>query len=381
MNKIEHLIKNNKVIQGIYVFLGSLFFKIIGLFVKQDGKLILFSSFGGKNFNDSPKLLFEEIKRRYGNKFECVWAFVEPNKFKIEGAKSIQINSLKYFITALKAKYWVTNVNIERGLHFQKKNCVYLNTWHGICLDYIGNDRPGRKDYNFKKLNYMCVSGDFDKKIYKTAFNCRDDQFLECGMPRNDYLVKGKFDVDKLKKELGLPLDKKIILYAPTWRENYADKTVDTFESPIHLKLWKEKLGKDYIFLFRAHSITKNIMNLETDDFCYDVSSYPDTNRLLSIVDILITDYSSIALDFAILGRPIFNFGYDYDEYKQKHGFYLDYEKEMPNEIIKEEDKLIALIKNINLKEEANKLNHIKKTYLNLTTGNSIAKCVDSLFR
>ena len=88
--------------------------------------------------------------------------------------ETVKIDAPAYFKMALKAKYWITNTNIERGLKFKKKSQVYLNTWHGIALKYIGNDCPGRKDYNFDTLDYLTVSGDYDERVFKSAFNARD---------------------------------------------------------------------------------------------------------------------------------------------------------------------------------------------------------------
>lgn len=377
----EKLVKKNIVIQWLYTFFGSLFFKFVGLFTKVNKKMILFSSFGGKSFNDSPKLIFDEIRRKYGNKFIYVWAFVKPENHDVpEECIKVNINSIKYFFVALKSKYWVTNVNIERGLHFKRKKNIYINSWHGLCLDYIGNDRKGRKDYNFKKMNFMCVSGLFDEKIYKTAFKMNEKQYLRCGMPRNDILIKNEKDINEIKKKLNLPLDKKIILYAPTWRENGGKKDYKTFDCQINIEKWKKLFGEEFVFLFRSHSIVKIINNLDFDDFCINVSSFQDTSEILLITDILVTDYSSILFDFSLLGRPIFNYGYDYDEYSKKHGFYVDYASEMPNGIIKSEEDLLNAIKNINYDEQKEKTLILKDKYIQYCSGDATQQCVEALF-
>ena len=377
--KIEYAIKHNSFLQKLYVAFGSLLIRFLGIFIRQNKKMILFSSFGGKKFNDSPKLIYDYINSRYKGEYVCVWAFLDPNSFPDLNCKKIKINSLKYFVYAQRSKYWVTNVNIERGLHFQKKTTVYLNTWHGVCLDYIGNDRPGRKDYNFKKLNYMCVSSSFDERIYKTAFNTSDNQYLKCGMPRNDCLVNREYKTDDVKKELGLPLNKKIILYAPTWREDFKRKIDYEFESQLNINNWKSIFEDEYIVLFRAHSITKKVSNIVFDDFCRDVTFYPDTNKLLSIVDILISDFSSILIDYSILERPIFNFANDYDLFLKTHGFYVDYEKEMTNGIISNEAELIDRLKNIDFDQEKIKTKALKEKYAIYSNGHATEECVKKL--
>ena len=128
-NLIAYLIKHNIVIQVTYRILMSFIFRFIGVFLKSDEKLVLLSSYGGKQFSDSPKTLFEAMKKdiRFQN-FHYVWAFESPDKCNVPGADKIKIDSLAYFIIALKAKIWITNVNIERGLSFKKSKAMSQQT-------------------------------------------------------------------------------------------------------------------------------------------------------------------------------------------------------------------------------------------------------------
>ena len=150
--KIAFILKHNLIVQRIYrVVLGTLF-RLLGFFVKTDNKLVLFSSFAGKNFNDSPKAIYDYMcSRPEFQSYRMVWAFTDPARFP--NLDTVKIDTMAYFLLAMKAKYWITNVNIERGLHFKKKSTVYLNTWHGIALKLIGNDCPGRKDYDFSNMD------------------------------------------------------------------------------------------------------------------------------------------------------------------------------------------------------------------------------------
>ena len=115
-----------------------------------------------------------------------------------------------------------------------------MNTWHGIALKYIGNDCPGRKDYNFDTLDYLTVSGDYDERVFKSAFNARESSYLRCGMPRNEELwLADENKMVAMRKKLGIPESKKVILYAPTWREStdggksYAIGWDDSWGSPM----------------------------------------------------------------------------------------------------------------------------------------------------
>ena len=209
-DRIVYILKHNKVIQKMYVVIMSSVFQIWGKFQKIDDHVVLFVSFMGKSFNDSPKVLFDYMqKNEQYKKYRCVWAFEHPEKYS--ELETVKIDTPAYFIMALKAKYWITNTNIERGLKFKKKDQVYLNTWHGIALKYIGNDCPGRKDYNFDTVDYLTVSGEYDEKVFKTAFNAKESSYLRCGMPRNEELWNATEENKiELRKKLNIPEDKKL---------------------------------------------------------------------------------------------------------------------------------------------------------------------------
>ena len=233
-DRLIYILKHNKFIQKLYVVIMGFVFRIWGMFQKTDEKLVLFVSFMGKNFNDSPKVMYDYMQSHPGyKKYRCVWAFEHPESFP--ELETVRIDTPAYFKTALKAKYWITNTNIERGLKFKKIDQVYLNTWHGIALKYIGNDCPGRKDYNFDTLDYLVVSGDHDERVFKSAFNAKSSSYLRCGMPRNEELWLADDNAKaQMRKELGIPEDKKVILYAPTWRESTDGGKTYAIKPPIH---------------------------------------------------------------------------------------------------------------------------------------------------
>ena len=124
--RLVYILKHYKWIQYTYRKVLSLFFRFVGLFVKMDTNLVLINSWVGKKYNDSPKVLFETMRDdpRFKN-LKYVWAFEHPEKYDLRGAKCIKIDTWDYFITALKAKVWITCVNIERGLTIKKKNTIY----------------------------------------------------------------------------------------------------------------------------------------------------------------------------------------------------------------------------------------------------------------
>ena len=331
----------------------SFVFRLVGCFVRIDDNLILFSSFMGKNINDSPKVIFDYITSHEEYRdYRCVWAVENPENYP--DVETVKIDSPAYFILAMKAGYWCTNTNIERGLKFKKKKQVYLNTWHGIALKYIGNDCPGRKDYNFDTVDYIIVSGDYDEQVFKSAFNAKKTSYLRCGMPRNEELwyVTPERKAE-LREKLSIPEDKKVILYAPTWRDSEDGGRSYTIKPPIHFDEWQKALGDEYVVLFRAHHQTTKVLGMVYDSFVRDVSNYPSVNELMIVADLLITDYSAIAFDFSILCKPILCYTYDYEEYLVKRGTYFSMNERYPNPICIEERELLERIKNLDDKVEA----------------------------
>ena len=376
--RLVYILKHNSILQKIYRVCMSMAFRVLGLFVSTDENLVLISSFMGSKFNDSPKAMYDYIRSnsKYDN-LKCVWAFEHPEKYP--ELDTVKIDTPAYFITALKAKYWITNTNIERGLSFKKKKTVYLNTWHGIALKKIGNDCPGRKDYNFNPVNYLCVSGKHDENVFRSAFNAKEESYLRCGMPRNDVLWgASKENQRMLKEKLGIGADKKVILYAPTWRDSDNGGKTYEIKPPIDFDRWKTELGDEYIVLFRAHHITTKVLDVRFDDFIRDASDYPDVNELMMASDLLITDYSAIAFDYSILCRPILCYAYDYDTYLADRGTYFDMDEKYPNKSFKTEDQLLDHIKSLDFEQESAKTERFRNSFIEYRA-DSTKTCVEAL--
>lgn len=377
--RVIYLLKHNALSQTIYRVLMSFVFRVIGLFVRVDDKMVLFVSFMGKGFNDSPKPIYDYMKAHVEyEQYDCIWAF--ENLSLYPELKTVKIDTFAYFKTALKAKYWITNTNIERGLKFKKKKQVYLNTWHGVALKHIGNDCPGRKDYNFDTVDYLVVSGDYDERVFKSAFNAKDDSFLRCGMPRNEGLWQATGDNKReIRTKLNIPASKKVILYAPTWRDSTDGGKSYEIKPPIHFDEWKTALGDEYIVLFRAHHQTTKVLGIQFDDFVRDASDYPMVNDLMIASDMLITDYSAIAFDYSILCKPILCYAYDYDTYLAERGTYFDINDRYPNKICRTEEELLNRISNVDYETECSNTRRFRDEFIQYGIG-STERCVKTVF-
>lgn len=343
--RIEYLLKHNTFIQFMYKHIVSAILRFAGIFIRTDDKLFLFNSFGGRKYNDSPKVVFETMRadeRFKDNNF--VWAFEKPEQFNIHGARSIKIDTWEYFKTALKAKVWISSVNIERGLHFKKKNTIYINTWHGAGTKKIGNACNGRKDYNFSAVDMMLVQSEFEREIFERDFLCKPQAIRKIGFPRNDELFHVTENQKKIfREQFNIPGNKKVILYAPTWRDSKDGGLSYEFIPPLHIDKWKKRLSDDYVMLFRMHTFTTKF-EMHFDEFARNVSDYENLNHILAITDVLVTDYSTIIYDAAIANIPFICFGFDYDSYSKERGFYYDLNNEYPGGVLQTEDEVIERI-------------------------------------
>ncbi len=367
MKKIKTLLKNNRFLYLSFNFIGSFFLRFIGLFCKTDTKLILFNSFGGAKYDDSPKAIYDYMisSNKYKD-YKLVWAIDSPKLFDNKNVNYVKNNSFKFFVFALKAKYWITNSSMERGLKFKKKNTIYINTWHGTALKKIGVDTSTTSS-KFKTSipDYFYCQSSFDKDVFCRAFQFDEKIMRIVGLPRNDELCNvDQKELESIKKELNIPLDKKVILYAPTFREYNYDINGCFIAPPVDLRKWEKELFDKYVVLFRAHYEVNKVLNIEDSEFLKNVTNYPHLNDLLKISDIMISDYSSIMVDYSILERPIYCYCYDYDEYNNKRGLYFDLHKLMPNGVSENEDDLLKQIKNCNYKEQAKKTKKFKDQFV-----------------
>lgn len=353
------------------------------LFDKEDSvdsNTIVFESFGGKNYSDSPKYIYEYMQKNYP-KLNYIWVFNNPDKNVIIGnAEKVKKGSKEYYDAYSKAKFWVSNARLPLYLN-KKENQIYIQTWHGTPLKRLANDMkvvrmPGTTTANYKKnfyaetsrWDYLVSPNRYSTNIFKTAFWMDGERTWEIGYPRNDVLVNRSDDqeyINQIKKDLNLPEGKKVIMYAPTWRDDeFVKKGQYLFDLKINLENLQKELGENYVILLRMHYLIANALDLNGyEDFAIDVSNYSDISELYLISDALITDYSSVMFDFGILKRPQYFFAYDIEKYdKGLRGFYMDYMNDLPGEIITDEFKLAEELKNIDEHKEKYK-DKIEKFY------------------
>ena len=394
--------------KGMYI-LKRTKYVITGFNKKIDEKTIVFSCFNGKSYTCSPKAIYEYMltDEKYKD-YKFIWFFNDVKKYEFLNKNAntkVVLNKSKEYTKYLQtAKYWIFNFKIADYIK-PKKEQVFLQCWHGTPLKRLGCDlthfdnqlntsKEMKKRYKIEaeKFSYFISPSKYCTEKFISAWNLKEigkeNIIIEKGYPRNDFLFKyTEEDVKRIKQKiLGENItDKKIILYAPTYRANQHKSGVGyVYKEEADFTKMREKLGKDYIILFRPHYFVANAFDFEKyKGFVYNVSDIDDINELYIISDILITDYSSVFFDYANLKRPMIFYMYDLEYYRDKsNGFYFDVEKELPGRIVKTDDELIDEIlrvtKDFKYDERYKKFND---TYNYLDDGNASKRVIEEVIK
>lgn len=337
------------IFYGIY----AIVFKIFRIFPIKQNKIVLLSPHN-ENFNDSLGAVMNELILR--DEFELV---------KISGLKGIDKSSpkavadsilalLRFFTVDVfhlaTAKFIFMNDNFMpmAKLNFSK-DVIITQLWHaegvfkkfGYHIDQPDEIRSLEKAGN-DKLSYVVCSSEDVRPIYAEAFGMDADKVLALGSPRTDWLFKEineKRLRDDFDREYPMCKGKKLVLYAPTFRENQADD--EALLDNIDIGTFNDRFP-DAVLLVRLHpQVHTSKARL---DGAVDVGAYPNVQRLIRICDVLITDYSSICMDFALLEKPVYFYAFDLEKYTMERSFYYDYESYVPGPVARDFQTLLNLM-------------------------------------
>lgn len=378
-SKGKAILKRYSFLYRIYYYLMSLLINALKVFVKSDDKLILFVSFGGRRCTDSPKAMYDFMLKdaRFAD-YKLVWGFIEPGKYP-EIKHKVKIDTLDYFITSLKARCWITNVLIERGLNYKGKNTFYLYTGHGSPIKKAGRDEHNKGHFKSASKSHFDASlaqSVFEKEIRSRVLDIPIDNVYITGAPTNDILTAKDDNYRKLlRKQLGIPEGRTAILYAPTFREYRNYGTFDMAE--VDFSKWHELLGNDYVILYRAHPIAMTDSKNNSDWFI-DVTQHESIEQLMIASDILVSDYSGLITDYSIMHKPIYLWTFDYEKYQEARGLYFDIRRALP--YAEKEEDLINLITDGFTHEQKEQVVDFQKLYAT-RYGSGTKNAIDLLFK
>ncbi len=305
--------------------------KVLAVGTFHNRRVVFFSYFG-KQYSCNPKYLCEYLMQA-SPEYEIVWAFAKPEDFawlEQRGMHIVRYNSLAFARACLTSGFVVTNSQLPAWFPVLRRMHI-INTWHGGgAYKRVGTGflRASKGKQLMDALSrhkpcvYLSSSKAFTQLTIRQSFE-HEGEVLECGMPRNDLLVRQSTPevTQRVKERLGIDPDTRILLYAPTYRED-REISSDYFDLNIARDALARRFGGTWTIVFRLHYLVAGKLPA-TQDYV-DASTYPDMQELLYAADVLLTDYSSSIWDFGLTGRPCFLYVPDLDEFDLQRGFYSD---------------------------------------------------------
>lgn len=280
----------------------------------------------------------------------------------------------------------------------KREDTVLLETWHGTPLkrlafdlnDVVGGVSNYKDKFYRQKENwdYLLSDNPFSTEKFQSCFMYPKEKILEYGYPANDplYAPDREERARKIKEKLGIPVDKKVIMYAPTWRDdNYYEIGQFKFDLDLDVNRLEKEFGDEYVLLLRLHYLVVEALDMSKyGEFAVNGSAYDDVTDLYLITDILITDYSSVFFDFANLKRPVLYYTYDLERYRDVlHGFYLSMEDDLPGPMLLTNDEVVDAIKNIDQIQEKYKdrYEEFYNRFCCIDDGHATERVVNKIFK
>ena len=312
------------------------------------------------------KYIYLELNK-YDYDISTVWVLSD----EINNIKSCKKNSFCFFYYVMTAQIIIFNNGFLSYVP-KRKEQIYIETWHGggaykkidaVYKNVHNKFKHKRIKRSVNNIDYVISSAQKFSQVFKKDTEIQNAKFLPYGMPRNDMFFNKQIrnnNNDKIYQYYQIDRKKKIVLYAPTFREHGFESTL---KPNILLKALHEKTGKEYVLMLRCHPHIANTIFCESanNDNIINVSNYLDMQELLCAADILITDYSSCMWDFSLMYRPCFIYAVDLNKYKIERNFHTPI-TDWPFPIATNNQELEKCIMNFNEHEYINqvKMHHEK---------------------
>lgn len=360
--------------------------------LQPENDIIIFESMLGRNYSCNPKAIYEEmVNQGLDQKYQIYWVLTDLTK-EIPGRHiKVKRNSFEHLKLLCKAKVWVFNTR-QPNYVIKNPETSYIMTWHGTPLKKLALDmddvqmanNKGIENYkanfwnNSRRWDYLIAQNEFSSKIFQRCFDFHKNM-LNIGYPRNDTLINNNNQayIDAVKEKYGIPKDKKVVLYAPTWRDDQAiSKGKYIFNPHLNFDTLKNQLSKEYVFIVKYHYlIASKISYTRFEGFIYDINA--DIQDLYLISDFLMTDYSSVMFDYSVLKRPMIFYTYDLEQYFNNRGFYFDFLEEAPGPFLCNTEELVNYLKNPQVEKYQEKLDAWHKKYNSWDDGKASEKVVE----
>ena len=302
---------------------------------------VFFESFYGRSVGCNPRAIDRELAAR-APEVRRYWSVVDLSVPVPDGAVAVVEGSPEWWRARAEARLLVVNDWLRRRF-VRKPGQKVLQTWHGSPLKRLALHRPGFDPRRMaavikesRRWDVLLAQNPYSARILKKAYAFLGRPIWVEGYPRNDILVSA--DGSAVREALGIGADERVLLYAPTWRDDRSEM-VDFVDA--------EQLAEDAdaVVLVRGHSRTLQQGRDHAGARVIDVTGYPETARLLLAADALITDYSSVMFDFSVTGKPMYFLVPDLDHFRgQLRGFYFDLAARAPGPLVRTHQELIEAL-------------------------------------
>ncbi|GAA2723720.1 MULTISPECIES: CDP-glycerol glycerophosphotransferase family protein [Streptomyces] len=325
-----------------------------------DGELVVFEALEGRGYADSPRYIHEEVRRR-GLPLRCVWSHAGSTASFPADAELVRRGSWEYVRLLARARYWVDSHGFP-ALLAKRPQTRYLQTWHGQAFKHMGFDIPElrlagpeqRRRHREAVARWdalVCPSEDFERTFVRA--NAYPGELLHTGLPRNDVLVRKDEPEQRdralaARERLQIPEDRKVLLYAPTFRDGARGSGESVRVDLARLLTGPGGVGEEWTVVVRPHYYEHFTVPRELGHAVRDGREFTDPNDLMLASDALLTDYSSVMFDYANLGRPILLYADDYEDYRSAtRGAYYDLAEIAPGPVLTDTGDLAAVLRDL----------------------------------
>ncbi|MEN1967733.1 CDP-glycerol glycerophosphotransferase family protein [Lentibacillus sp. N15] len=341
-----------------YLLLFQLVFQLFRILPLQR-KITLVATFG-----DNIVYTIRTLEKKTGQSFvivktpKCAIPFSDITSHKVLDLKSPTQWIASVYHLATSRIIFVDNYLGMLAKMKVKPQVLCIQLWHAAgAIKRFGLEDPAYQTRStnaqkrikavYQRITHVVIGSEKMAPIFQQSFCNPELSMLRCGIPRTDFFfrpIEMKSVELVLHRKYPVTQEKKIVLYAPTFRDhNNADPHI-----PIDVDQFCDAFCDDYVLFLRLHPAIKHNFHNKYPGVVYDVSDVKDVSKLLVLTDILITDYSSIPFEFAILERPMIFFAYDLAEYQQTRGFWEDYEMLVPGPVVMNSEQLIKVMQAAN---------------------------------
>lgn len=338
---------------------------------------VIFQNFYGRGYGDNPKYIADALIAS-DRRVDLVWVVANDRPEDLPASfRTVRFQSLRYIYEMSTARVWVDNCRKQYCM--KKPNQYYMQTWHGglgmkkienMVPDKLGEDYVRMAKRDASQVDVMLSSSDTLTSDYRNFFWYPEGEIIQKGLPRNDRLLNyTEEDVKRIKEALDVKDDCKLLLYAPTFRDDH-NLSVYDIDYPRLKKALETRFGGTWKILLRLHPTVFTLSNdIEYDpDVLINASYYPDMQELYMIADMLITDYSSVIFDFLLIERPSLLYASDVAKYRVERDYYFDF-NDLPFALCETNDQLESAVLHFDEQAYAERISSFKDRHGICETG------------